>query len=253
MKLTNLFASMALVLAAHGSALAATQDTPFGSIVFNAPTGIVGPNDVIDGWMTFTLDINSIAIDVTQPYAGGNAPTDWLSVDRFYVNVGFGCSDTFSGGCNSNGTPYKFSFDDSADGYSKIQNDTLKMNPGESISFNAFRFTPNPSPVPAGIYGASYYSISGNFQGRRLEQQFDENSQPILDVDGNAIYIEVDAYQSFQIAESCLDCNVVGLDPTTALFSRTVTAVPEPESYAMLIAGLALIGSVARSTKRKSQ
>jgi len=248
MKLSNVLASIALVITANGNAFAATQNAPFGSLVFDAPTGIVAPNSVIDGRMTFTLDINSIGIDLTQPYAGGNAPTDWLSVDRFYVNVGFGCSDTFSGGCNSGGTPYKFSFDDSADGYSKIQNDTLKMNPGESISFNAFRFTPNPSPVPAGIYGTSYYLISGNFEGRRLEQQFDSNSQPILDGNGSPVFLEVTAFQSFNIAESCQNCNFT--NPSGALFSRTVTAVPEPESYAMMIAGLALIGSVARRRRQ---
>lgn len=246
MKFPALLTASVLALGVSGSAIADPW-APSGSLVFTNPTGVVGPHDVVDGLMKFTLDSNSQAIDLNQPYSW-DIPNGWTSVTRYDVGVGFGCDDTFSGGCNSAGMPYAFNFDNSANGYSKIQNASLVMNPGDMIDFNAFRMTPNVPAVPAGTYYVYRYVVWGNLTGMRPEQQFDVDGNPIVDIGGNPVFIEAEVQTSFNIAATCW--GGVGCS-SDQIFSRTVLAVPEPETYGMLLAGLGLIGVMSR--RRKAQ
>jgi hypothetical protein len=45
--------------------------------------------------------------------------------------------------------------------------------------------------------------------------------------------------------------NATGLVPWFASATPAVTAVPEPETYALMLAGLGLIGGIARRRKAK--
>jgi hypothetical protein len=250
MKTLSLAIATILSVSVSGTAFA-DQWAPTGTLSFVVPTGVVGPNDTIVGQMTFTLDSSSPAIDLTTPFSNDMPGPDWTSVTSYGFSVGFGCSDTFTGGCKfTGGTPYNFNFDTSDAGYSKIQNNTLVLNPGDSVTFNAFIFTPNGTPVPAGTYFANYYNISGNISGTRSQQEFDSSGNAILDASGNPIFDQVSASYTFTVAESCTDWSGTSC-AANQLFSRTVLAVPEPETYAMLLAGLGLMGMVARRRQNK--
>lgn len=245
MKLPALLTASVLALAVSGSAIADPW-APHGSLVFTDPTGVVGPNDTVNGFMKFTLDSDSQAINLNLPYAF-DTPDGWTSVTSYAVSVGFGCDDTFSGGCKgANGSPYRFDFDYSSGGYPLVQNASLEMNPGESITFNAFIMTPNVPAVPAGTYYVYRYVVWGNLSGTQLEQQFDADHNPILGDDGNPVYLEVEASTTFDIAATCWGGRGCSSDQ---IFSRTVLSVPEPETYGMLLAGLGLIGFISRRRK----
>jgi len=246
MKLPALLSASVLALAVSGSAIADPW-APHGNLVFTQPTGVVGANDTVNGFMKFTLDSDSQAIDLTQSYTF-DPPDDWASVTSYYVSVGFGCDDTFSGGCKgANGSPYRFDFDYSDGGHPKVQNASLKLNPGESITFNAFIMTPNVPAVPAGTYYVYRYVVWGNLTGTRLDPVLDLDGNPTYDDDGNQIFSEVGTEKYFDIAATCWS-NVSGCT-SDQIFSRTVLAVPEPETYGMLLAGLGLIGFISRRRK----
>jgi len=215
------------------------QATPTGSLVFNEPTGMVGASDVVDVSLKFTLDASSERMDYSD---FSDAPADWLSVTNKIYAVGFTCSDTFTGGCGD--TPYSFNFVSTADGYPKITNAVLE--PGASVDFLAFTFTPGGGAVPSGTYSFFRAVILENFIGTKVQQQFDVDGNLILDMDGNPVLAESYIDTGYQtIAETCADYYGVGCSGNQ-IFTRTVSAVAEPEVYAMWLASMGLLGLARR-------
>jgi hypothetical protein len=215
------------------------QATPTGSLVFNEPTGIVGANDVVDVSLKFTLDASSERMDYLDL---SGAPADWLSVTSKTYAVGFTCTDTFTGGCGD--TPYFANFVTSADGYPKINNAVLE--PGASVDFFGLTFTPVGAGVSSGTYSLFRIVILENLVGTKLQEQFDANGNPILDMDGNPLIAESYIDTGYQtIAETCADYYGAGCSGNQ-IFTRTVSAVAEPEVYAMWLASIGLLGLVRR-------
>ncbi|WP_029149108.1 hypothetical protein [Methylophilus sp. 5] len=232
------YASLAIFgMSSHAQAM------PTGSLVFNEPTGIVGANDVVEVSLKFTLDASSERMDYLDL---SDAPADWLSVTNKIYTTGYRCStDTFTGGCGfSTGTPYAANFVDTADGYEKIQ--TLVLEPGASVDFLGLTYTPNGSPVPSGTYSLFQFSVLENLIGTKLQQQFDADGNLILDLDGNPLLVEAAVETGYQVvAQTCADEFGVGCSGNQ-IFTRTVSAVAEPEVYAMWLASMGLLGLMRR-------
>jgi hypothetical protein len=60
--------------------------------------------------------------------------------------------------------------------------------------------------------------------------------------------ITLDAFHTFHAEFRPLDANVT----LTSDAGRSVAAIPEPETYAMLVAGLGLLGFTARRRKQQA-
>lgn len=221
------------------------QATPLGSLVFNEPTGTIGPNDVVNVSLKFTLDANSEVFDKNDLTNIG-LPAGWASVTSVLLSVAYGCSDTFSGGCGlaPSGHPYYAEFYGSSEGYTKVQ-DIALFSPGDSIDFFVLSFTPNGAPVPDGTYSLYSMFVTEVVYGTQFQEQFDQNGDLIVDQDGNPILAEVVVSESRDVAVTCPDFNGQGCSGNQ-IFTRTVSSVPEPEAYAMWLAGLGFMGFINR-------
>lgn len=232
---------IALMFAAQG----ASADI-VASLVFTNPTGIVGPNDNVAPWMRFSLDPTSDPLDLTDLTSFGWS--GMATVTSAYVNVGFGCSDTFTGGCDGNGHPYRYDWNYSAtEGYQVVQRPDLKMAPGDSLDFSMVTFFPNGAPVPAGTYVLPRMQVALHLQGTQTVFVFDDAGNVVFDADGNPVTeLKETAYDQYWV--TCSNFSGAGCSPPQ-IFERTVIAVPEAETYATMLAGLGLLGFLARRRK----
>ncbi|NNM75933.1 PEPxxWA-CTERM sorting domain-containing protein [Sphingomonas sp. ID1715] len=213
----------ALALASAAQAPAAV----IGTFTFDQPTGTVLSNVPIDINVTLTLDASSDAIttdgdgNVTSGLSEADiiaAGADPTQVARTFLSASFECSGTFTAVCNQ-GPPYDFDFDLSQ--FFFAQN--FDLQPGQSFSFRFGTFTPTGGNAPAGTYSFNASALFG-----------------IQEDDGDVFYSH--------FADTC-----VGQDPACA-FTRTVQAaapgVPEPASWALMLAGFGLVGCGIRGRQR---
>ncbi len=206
-------------------ALVSISPIPTGTLTFVSPAGNVGPTDSIPVMVTLTLDADSAPFegDINPDNYGdfaGELP-DGFSVSSAYVSYSFTHGGTFSTNGIS-GPPYDFSFGQGP----KLSNVTLQA--GESISFEFGSYAPSDGPVAPGSYVDSQLSILYVFYD---ESQPDPNAGPGAE-NGWSSYLT--------LASTCNGC-----------FQRTVVAaVPEPQTYGMLLAGLGLMGWIVRRRTR---
>lgn len=221
--------------------LSAQAALPSVTLGFNQPSGTVGPTDIVEVWVTLTVDAGSSALvfDGTTaapfgfaagdlPLQGyyidaatyGNDPADFASYTYAQTNTFYGCSGTFTDSCS----PAAYSFDfhtTSTPGAPSFNFLTaLSLLPGQSKSYLFGTFTPNDGPVAEGTY--TFYRTGATllFSG--------------LDANGR------DLYAYYTLGESC------ATETADCAFTRTVMAVPEPQSYALMALGLLGIGCVLR-------
>ncbi len=205
-----------------------------GTLTFDQATGTATTTDSIPVYFSFTLDADS---EPLQTGPGGVAilggPTDDeiaalgfdLSQDH---SVGMTVSYTCTGNFNvcSENPPYDFSFNFDPPSFLGRE---VALAPGESINNVLFgTFTPHGGSAPAGDYTFHTASLAFYVSG--------------FDGDGNS----KGDFTTFVIATTC----AYGDD--ACAFSRSVTPVPEPGEWAMMAAGLAVVGGVARRRSREA-
>lgn len=233
-----LLAGLGLALAAPA---AAQVDWSSLSLQFTQPTGLVGPNDSIDVHVRLSNNdlTDSFTVDSSLPFGGlqeaqlptigygtdpqGNAiERPFASYTGFNLGLGFGCSGSFTSSC-IDGPPYSFSF--AANPFDM----PYVLAAGAHHDYLMGTFTPSAGPVAAGDYYFYRSTIFLNVYG--------------LDADGNSLW----GY-AFP-ASTCLFTSPSECQ-TESYFTRTVGAVPEPESYALMFAGLGLLALRLRSRRR---
>ncbi|MEQ1662086.1 MAG: PEP-CTERM sorting domain-containing protein [Thiobacillus sp.] len=246
-------------------ALAASQASaaPFGSLVFDTPNANVLSNQAIDVWVTFTLDSGSSPLvltgDVNDLLTNGtltsseefsDIPTDWLTIDSGNLNTYYGCSGTFTNVCD----PAAYSFDFNLSPPDSINFlDVFNLQPGQSTSYKFGTFNPVGGNAPAGTY--EFISSGLTLELNGTAQKTDGNGDlvfyaagdQLLDIYGTPVFdgfgdpvLAVAGDPVITFIQTSFTLGDTTNSGTT--FIRNVTAVPEPETYAMLLAGLGLIG-----------
>lgn len=226
------------------TAFAANAQLPFGTLELLQPSATVSPNDPIELRVRFTLDPSSAPLnfssypltgltisDLPQQGYHYDAATatysyaDFARIDRVYFSAGLSCSS----GCGSNG-PYQLQFVDGSNPLMPglVYVDHFNLAPGASYDYTFALLTPQAGGVPVGTFvSISNIQLTLDYIG--------------VDADGNWLA----AVNRPVIASVCSN----GSDPR-CVFTRTVTAVPEPASYVLMaIGGFAVFG-LARRRRR---
>lgn len=104
--------------------------------------------------------------------------------------------------------------------------------------------------LSAGLYNV-VLTYSGNFVN--ISSASLNNQAPVDFIGGNP-YVSMGYFSLTDVAPFTLKLNgIAGTSPLASYNGQiTVTAVPEPETYGMLLGGLALLGVVARRKAKKA-
>jgi len=221
--------AVALAAACLASAGAHAQAAPSAlTLQFLQPTGQVSPTDSITVQMRVTNTDASQAFSFSEASGVAGMPASSLpamawhwnattssyeqiafaSYSGFSVGVGYSCSSTFSQPDCAQG-PYAFTFGNTGVGTS------FQLGAGQSYDYTYGVLNPLGGKAAAGTY--TLY-----------------NAPLVLFVNGQA-------------ADGTLLTGAVVLSDTAGqTFTRTVTAVPEPASVVLMIAGLLGLAGVAR-------
>jgi hypothetical protein len=229
----------ALAFAALTTSLAAQAALPTVDVSFTQSSGVVGPTDVIEVWVTLTVQPSSspLVFDATSgapfgfnpadlPVQGQNNAgelSDFASYTYVQTNTYFGCSGTFTDPVNTcDPGAYAFDFHTNNEPGKPSFNflPSVNLAPGASTTYLFGTFTP-VGTVAEGTYTFYRSGATIVFDG--------------LDATGQNIFKYV------TLGETC----PAGEEAACA-FTRTVVGVPEPQTYALLMAGLLGVGWVAR-------
>ena len=214
-------------------ASAAHAGYPGLSLSFAQPSGSARSGDPIEVYLRLSLDPGAASLDFDGTsgrtefgLAPGTLPTtgngtdgslgSFASYTRAFTNTSWVCTGTFTNGCGPGAYSFDFHTSDS-DGkptFNFLKH--VKLAPGQSLDFLFGTFNPVGGAAPVGIYSFSYASVDIQVAG--------------LDAKGHALY-------------GGLGLAGTSGDPS---FTRLVTAVPEPERGALMLAGLGVLAWAAR-------
>ncbi|MBV2091251.1 MAG: hypothetical protein KUF72_10200 [Candidatus Thiodiazotropha sp. (ex Ctena orbiculata)] len=220
MKLHRSIGMAALTIVALQSAPA--YPAVMGSLVFTEPTASVTANEIIDVWVTLSLEEDSdpLSYDSSNPPFYGWQETDFPAdangvpfarYERTALYTTRNCSDTFTLGCNDAGSQYRFSVPASDSWFTLDRT----IYPAETADFLLYQLTPDADGAEPGLYQLHTAGLGLSVQG--------------WDGSGNSIVEEL-----FGFRTTCMDASCT--------FSREVAPIPIPA--AVWLFGTALLGLV---------
>ncbi len=226
----------ALGLAGLTASLSALAALPTVDMSFTQAAGVVGATDVIEVWVTLTVQPNSSPLifdaalgvpfglnPADLPVQGQNNDgvlSDFASYNFLQTNTYYGCSGTFTNSCGPGAYAFDFHTNNLPGQPSFNFLPALNLAPGASMSYLFGTFTP-VGTVADGTY--TFYRTGATL----LFTGLDATDQNI--------------FSYYTLGETC----PAGEEAACA-FTRTVVGVPEPQTYALLMAGLLGLAWVAR-------
>ena len=151
----------------------------------------------------------------------------WAEVQTIDTVAWIGCQGSFiPANCYDPGSVYRWVFNQGSDSFGNYINGhsaplNITLAPGQSHDFLLGSFMPQNGPVAPGHYTLGNAGLQFNLTG--------------IDTNGNTVY------EYWGLGDACRDSSVCE-------FSRDVTAVPEPASALLMLAGLGAL--VAGGTRR---
>ena len=218
----------AAALLGAASAFAAPPAT---TVTWVTPTGSAQAGDTVDVWLRLAVDASATTSLVLDGSASQfNLPTDlpgWAEVQYIDTVAWIGCQGSFiPGNCYDAGSAYRWAFNLGSDSFvNEVNGHSAPLNitlaPGQSHDFLLGSFIPQNGPIAAGHYTLGDAGLEFFLTG------IDANGNPIQEYWG--------------LGDACHGSSVCE-------FSRDITAVPEPTSALLLLAGLGAM--VAGGTRR---
>ena len=197
----------------------------FGSLAFDRSASVYA--SAFDGTGVYNSDRNLAGTALSVSAADGNA---WASAsvtagDFFMLGSGPGISASAS----------TFGLDSHASGrgYLLSSGFTLSANARLVISANTSGVTATRTLADETAYGAAYVYLSRS-----------DGSQSSVGL--SYAYVDYSGSGSYSNIVASVQASFVNPTPADVTGDAGVTVVPEPETYALMLAGLLMIGAVAR-------
>jgi hypothetical protein len=224
-RLRIMFASLALVFAgsSHADTLITFEEVPSGlSAMVNSPfTAVPGNSQLLNQYLSSDgVSFSSLAGYVALVNHGAGNPTASLP------NI---IGGTTQAGGLSYDAPITISFFD-------------KDNTSVQAVTSSFKIQGDWYPLGYGSVFATAYGVAGNILGLTSD-----TDNKVFGVSGPVLQFNIAGIHSVVISGNN---GTVGFDN---LEYGVLTAVPEPETYAMMLAGLGLVGALARRRKAGQQ